>query len=80
MQGFKYFLTVVDDYSRYTWVIMLRNHIINFTLYVETQFHTKIKTIRIDNGLEFSMHAFFASIGLGPLCNPLLLYWAWPIM
>jgi len=42
----------------------VRNHIINFTLYVETQFHKKIKTIRIDNGPVFSMHAFFASKGI----------------
>jgi len=66
-QDFKYFLTVVDDYSRYTWVIMLlnksevHNHIINFTHYVEPQFHTKIKIMRTDNGPKFSMHVFFAS-------------------
>ena len=49
MQGFCYFLTIVDDYSRYTWVILLHNksevcqHIINFTVFDErgpsTPFH-----------------------------------------
>jgi len=70
MQGFKYFFTVVDDFSHYTWVIMLRNkfevrsHIINFTHYVETQFHKKIKFIHTDNGAEFNMHVFFVSKGI----------------
>jgi len=70
MQGFKYFLIVVDDYSHYTWVIMLHNksevinHIINSTHYVKTQFHTKIKTIQTNNGQEFSMYALFVSKGI----------------
>jgi len=70
MQGFRYFLTIVDDYSRYTWVILLHNksevhsHIINFTVFVQNHFQTNIKTIRIDNGVEFAMSSFYASKGI----------------
>jgi len=70
MQGFRYFLTVVDDYSRYTWVILLHNksevcqHIINFTIFVQNHFKTNIKTIRTDNGLEFAMSNFYALKGI----------------
>jgi len=49
----------VNDDSRYTWTIMfhnkslVRNHIINFLAFFETQFNTKVKIIRTDNGDEF---------------------------
>lgn len=65
MQGFRYFLTIVDDYSRYTWIIILhnksevRNHIINFFSFVENHFKTGVKTIRTNNGAEFAMSHFF---------------------
>ena len=70
MNGFKYFLTIVDDYSRYTWVILLpdktsvRKHIIDFVTKIETHFHTVIKNIRIDNGPEFLMHDFYSTKGI----------------
>ena len=69
MQGFRYFLTIVDDYSRYTWVILLHNkfevrqHIINFTVFVQNHFKTNIKTIRTNNDVEFAMSNFYASKG-----------------
>jgi len=70
MQCFRYFLTIVDDYSRYTWVILLHNksevrqHIINFAVFVQNHFKINIKTIRTDNGVEFSMSIFYASKGI----------------
>ena len=70
MQGFRYFLTIVDDYPRYTWVILLHNksevrqHIINFTVFVQKHFKTNIKMIRTDNGVEFAMSNFYASKGI----------------
>jgi len=65
MQGFYYFLTIVDDYFHYTWIILLHNkskvrrHIINFTVFVQNHFKTTIKTIQTDNGAEFAKLIFF---------------------
>ncbi|CAN1226049.1 Retrovirus-related Pol polyprotein from transposon RE2 [Linum grandiflorum] len=66
----RYFLTIVDDHSRFTWVCLLtsksaaRQSLINFCLEVLTQYDTSIKTIRTDNGLEFSIPQFYASKGI----------------
>ncbi|WVZ08611.1 hypothetical protein V8G54_021957 [Vigna mungo] len=70
MNGFKYLLTIVDDYSSYTWIIRIvdkssvKNHILNFLYNIENQFNKKVKTIRIDNGVEFIMHDIFLSKGI----------------
>ena len=42
----------------------VRNHIANFTSYIENHFKTTVKTIRTDNGAEFSMTNFFSSKGI----------------
>ena len=68
--GHKYFLTIVDDKSRYTWIIFLKlkpevaNHIKQFVSMIETQFFVKIKSIRSDNGPEFALKNFYASKGI----------------
>ena len=55
INGFKYFLTLVDDSTRFTWVHMLRAKsdavavIPKFFRLIETQFNTKIKKFRSDN-------------------------------
>jgi hypothetical protein len=65
--GHKYFLTLVDGHSRFTWVIFLKNKsdtkksIINFVAYIENQFNTSLKCLRSDNGTEFALHDFFTS-------------------
>uniref|UniRef100_A0A2N9FI02 Integrase catalytic domain-containing protein n=1 Tax=Fagus sylvatica TaxID=28930 RepID=A0A2N9FI02_FAGSY len=41
-----------------------RSLLVSFFTMVETQFNTKIKTIRSDNGLEFIMSDFFSSKGV----------------
>lgn len=70
LQGHKYFLTLVDDYSRFTWVIFLkskdetRKSLIHFVAYIENQFHTTLKCLRSDNGTEFAMGDFFLSKGI----------------
>ncbi|KAJ0482332.1 putative RNA-directed DNA polymerase [Helianthus annuus] len=57
--GFKYFLAVVDDYSRAVWCYLLRSkmevfeNIESFYELVSTQFKKKIKVFRSDNGTEF---------------------------
>jgi hypothetical protein len=56
LSGAKYFLTIVDDYSRFTWVFFMhhkhetQNLLINFFSFVKTQFNASIANIRIDNG------------------------------
>jgi len=70
MRSFRYFLTIVDDFARYTWVILLhtkfevRNHILKFIAYTENQFRTTVQIVRIDNGVDFSMKDFFSSKGI----------------
>jgi len=70
LHGNRYFLTIIDDSSRFTWVDLMRNksktrtHLIHFVNYVENQFETKIKIIRSDNGQEFKMNDFFNSKGI----------------
>ena len=70
INGHKYFLTILDDYSRYTWVILLKSkaevqmNIQNFVALVENQFDTKVKIMRSDNGPEFFMKDFYASKGI----------------
>ena len=62
----KYFLTIVDDYLRYTWVFPLKQKsevvkiLENFVIFkIQTQLGTTIKVIRSDNGTEFFMTNFF---------------------
>lgn len=70
LDGSKFFLTIVDDYSRCTWTFLMQNksqtrHILQtFFHMVENQFHIKIKILRSDNGAEFAMTDFYASKGV----------------
>ncbi|KAJ0480735.1 putative RNA-directed DNA polymerase [Helianthus annuus] len=57
--GYKYFLTIVDDFSRAVWCYFMTSKsevYENFKMFYElvlTQFKRKIKVIRSDNGTEF---------------------------
>ena len=70
MHGHKYFLTIVDDCSRFTWVHLMKSKaetrqvIMNFIAFIETQYNGKVKIIRSDNGIEFFMHHYYASKGI----------------
>jgi hypothetical protein len=70
LDGHKYFLTIVDDHSRSTWVYLMHSKsdtrplLISFFNMVETQFHVKIKSVRSDNGIEFEMIDFFNTKGI----------------
>jgi hypothetical protein len=70
LHGHKYFLTIVDDFSRFTWLVLLKgkhavaSHIHHFIHLVENQFESKVKIVRSDNGLEFSIPSFYAFKGI----------------
>jgi hypothetical protein len=57
--GKKYYLVIVDDHSRYTWVYFFeyksetQQTIIDFAKEVECQYRQNILAIRSDNGTEF---------------------------
>jgi len=59
--GYKYFLTIVDDYSRTTWTHLLAtksNAVQLIKAFIEmafTQFHARVQTIRSDNALELGL-------------------------
>jgi transposase InsO family protein len=61
--GSRYGLVIVDDYSRYTWVFLLKSKdethrfFTKFAKKAEHTFEEVIKTIRTDNGLEFKNYA-----------------------
>jgi Integrase core domain/GAG-pre-integrase domain len=56
---FKYFVTFIDDYSRTTWVYLLKAksdvflYFQEFYIFIENQYNAKIKTFRSDNGTEY---------------------------
>ena len=68
--GFSYFLTLVDDKSRFTWIYMLKNKydcinvIPQFFSYDENQFKTSIKAFRYDNARELVFKDFFLQKGV----------------
>lgn len=49
--GHRYFLPIVDDHSRYVWIVLLKSkgevfsHVRNFIVMIENQCHTTPKTI-----------------------------------
>lgn len=71
--GSRFFLTIVDDHSRATWVHLLAHKsnafplLKAFVVFVERQFEATVKIIRSDNGLEFkdnSALAFYRDKGI----------------
>ena len=70
IHGHRFFLTVVDDHSRYTWIFLMRHKsetrttLSNFINLINNQFGIKIKVIRSDNGNEFAYHDLYNSFGI----------------
>ena len=70
LDDFKYFLIVVDDATYATWVYLMKSKsevrplISSFYSMVFTQFGYKIKSVRIDNAMEFNMPDFYSSNGI----------------
>ncbi|GJR30581.1 retrovirus-related pol polyprotein from transposon TNT 1-94 [Tanacetum coccineum] len=73
INGKKYVLVIVDDYSRYTWTHFLRSKdetpgvLIDFLTLVQRGLHAQVTTVRTDKGTEFlnkTLHAYFAKEGI----------------
>ena len=69
-KGFRYYPTLVDDYSRFTWVYLLENKsdvyaiIPRFLAFVETKFQLRVKAFRTDNAPELEFASLFSSLGV----------------
>ncbi|KAJ0046336.1 hypothetical protein Pint_05309 [Pistacia integerrima] len=71
--NYKYFVTFIDDYTKYTWIYFLRakSEVLSvfqqFTTYVKTQFSSGIKILRFDSGGEYmssEFHDFLTQKGI----------------
>lgn len=62
IEGYKYYISFIDDSSRFIWVFPLHckyettTKFIEFTLMVQTQYNTNIKILRSDGGGEYNNH------------------------
>ena len=66
-----FFLTIVDDYTRFTWLFLMNHkyetqHLLeSFITFAQNQFQASIKISCVGNGLEFiSMRNFFLKKGI----------------
>nr|GEV85977.1 putative ribonuclease H-like domain-containing protein [Tanacetum cinerariifolium] len=73
VNGKKYILVIVDDYSRFTWVKFLRlkdetpMFIIKFLKMIQVRLNDPIRRIRIDNGTEFvnqTLRDYYKEVGI----------------
>ncbi|GJX49942.1 retrovirus-related pol polyprotein from transposon TNT 1-94 [Tanacetum coccineum] len=73
VNGKKYILVIVDDYSRFTWVKCLRSKdetpdfIIKFLKMIQVRLQVTIRRIRTDNGTEFvnqTLLEYYEKIGI----------------
>nr|GEU81843.1 retrovirus-related Pol polyprotein from transposon TNT 1-94 [Tanacetum cinerariifolium] len=73
INGKKYVLVIVDDYSRYTWTYFLRSKVetpevlIDFLRLVQRGLHAQVRIVRANKGTEFlnqPLHTYFASEGI----------------
>jgi histone deacetylase 1/2 len=66
-----YYVSFIDDFSKFTWIYLLKKRsdvyqaFLNFQQYVERKFDRKIITIQTDWGGEYEkLHAFFQTAGI----------------
>nr|GEZ55468.1 retrovirus-related Pol polyprotein from transposon TNT 1-94 [Tanacetum cinerariifolium] len=73
INGKKYILVIVDDYSRFTWVKFLRSKdetldfIIKFLKRIQVRLKVPVRHIQIDNGTEFINHTlrdYYEEVGI----------------
>ncbi|KAL0536937.1 hypothetical protein IC582_025900 [Cucumis melo] len=66
VNGYRYFVLFIDDYSRVTWIYFLRNRsslyqiYVDFANMVQTQFSSTIKILRTDNAMEYKDSRFLS--------------------
>ncbi|GKE57250.1 retrovirus-related pol polyprotein from transposon TNT 1-94, partial [Tanacetum coccineum] len=66
INGKKYILIIVDDYSLFTWVKFLAL-IIKFLKMIQVRLNMPARNIRTDNGTEFvnqTLHRYYESVGI----------------
>nr|GEV76799.1 hypothetical protein [Tanacetum cinerariifolium] len=73
INGKRYVLVIVDDYSRYTWTHFLRSKdetpevLIDFLRLVQIGLHAQVRIVQTDKGTEFlnqTLHAYFPVEGI----------------
>ncbi|GJU63754.1 integrase, catalytic region, zinc finger, CCHC-type containing protein [Tanacetum coccineum] len=73
VNGKKYILVIVDDYSRFTWVTCLRSKdeapdfIIKFLKMIQVQLKVPVRRIRTDNGTKFvnqTLREYYEKVGI----------------
>nr|GEV87718.1 retrovirus-related Pol polyprotein from transposon TNT 1-94 [Tanacetum cinerariifolium] len=73
INGKRYVLVIVDDYSRYTWTYFLRSKVetpevlIDFLRLVQRGLHAQVRIVRTDKGTKFfnqTLHVYFAAEGI----------------
>ncbi|GJU31627.1 retrovirus-related pol polyprotein from transposon TNT 1-94 [Tanacetum coccineum] len=73
INGKKYILVIVDDYSRFSWVKILRSKdeapdaIIKCIKNIQVRLNATIRNVRTDNGTEFvnqTLHDFYKNVGI----------------
>ncbi|GKF49173.1 retrovirus-related pol polyprotein from transposon TNT 1-94, partial [Tanacetum coccineum] len=73
VNGKKYILVIVDDYSRFSWVKGLRSKdeapdfIIKFLKMIQVRHKVPVRQIRIDNETEFvnqTLHEYYEKVGI----------------
>ena len=66
--GFRYFVTFIDDFSRCTWLFLMKTRAEFFSIFKKfhveicTQFNTSIRILRSDNEKEYFSTPFFSFI------------------
>ncbi|KAL4346654.1 hypothetical protein GQ457_17G001420 [Hibiscus cannabinus] len=68
--GYQYFLTLVDDYSRSTWTYLLKHKsdvatiVPSFITLIKRQFGYDVKVFRSDNAPELKFNQLFSDLGI----------------
>jgi hypothetical protein len=68
--GFRYFLTIVDDHTRVTWLYLMKNKNEVLTIFpdflkmIETQYKSQVKGVRSDNAPELKFVKLFKEKGI----------------